>query len=346
MSTTREGPYVPAQLAARGDARPRYAIRLTLAGGAKIFIANSLIRDPALIEMACRSAVETSGGDREVYGRSLQGRDLVAYRFSANRSNPKGTILISSGFHQAEADTLASEAVLRWLGTPAAAEVRSRYDVCVVPMVNPDGFALGTQGSNAADVNIYWWFARDDAARCPEAAALWSFAAKLAPVGYIDFHGYTVQLDKDAGPYLKPISYYRSPAVRRAAAHLEKRVVHEFGAKPMRGFAPIAPNTLGAMLTDAFDTLTMAKYHLHLKHGPEHYGEHGIHAVVAMADSLTVGGVEGGLSQPLTKSARALRATRAYWSGFLRPTLGAWRRGRFTLDTRRNAVIGQKTLEH
>jgi hypothetical protein len=148
-----------------------------------------------------------------------------------------------------------------------------------------------------------------------------------------------VQLDKDAGPYLKPTGYYRTPAVRRAAATMAQQLIRELRVRPVYGFGTIAPNTLTAMLTREFDTLTLAKYHLHLKHGVEHFGAHGIAVLQMMAKSLDDADVtaQGRISASFPR--KLMQRAAETWAGFLRPALGEIRRGRVRISLTRNALI-------
>jgi hypothetical protein len=335
-SPRREGPYGPASFDARTDRKRRYAIRLRLEPGERIFLANTLVRDPLAVAASCDEAAAAAGGERLVYGRSLQHRDLVAYRFAAGGPT-RGDILVTSGFHQPEPDTLATEAILRWLASAEAAPVRRQFDVTIVPFANPDGHALGTQGSNAAGVNLYWLFGRDDPARCAEAVALWRLASSLEPIGYIDFHSYTFQLDKSRGPYLKPLSHYRTQAVRAAAGRLS-RLVADLGTVPVTGFGAFAPSTLTAMLTARFDTLTLAKYHLHLKDGADECRAHGVAVFRAMTDALESAGVTAAGRRPGSAWRGAARSAESVLAGLLRPALGHWRRGS-AFDLTRSRII-------
>jgi len=213
--------------------------------------------------------------------------------------------------------------------------------VAVVPVTNPDGYALETQGSNAAGINFYWHFARELPDRCPEAAALWAFATKLAPRGYIDFHCYTFQLGKEPGPYQRPLRFYRAPTVRQACLALYAALADDRDGVPLTGFSAYAPHTLGAMLTAHFDTITLAKYHLHLAEGERGCEVRGLRVFRHMVDALK----KAGLTRPAAERPRAwgdawLKAD-ILWAGLLRPVLGNLRRGNFPrvrLD--RTALVG------
>ncbi len=336
----QDGPYTPAEVPARFGANSQYAIKVALTSGEQLFVANTYIRDPEKIMADLEEAAVSASAKKIIYGRTLQERELIAYEIG--NAKDQETILITSGFHQAEADTLATEAILKWLGTDDSTALRSNFNIVMAPMVNPDGFALGTQGGNSAAVNFYWWFARNRPDICPEAVALWKLASSLNPIGYIDFHAYTVQVDKLAGPYLKPLSHYRNRQVRKAAQSLENATALDTNVMPVRGFSTYAPNTLTSMLTAEFDTLTLAKYHLHLKNGIEYYEKQGLAVLHLMTNALQKAGAVGSNRRPEQMLEKIFRTLRIYWAGLARPVLGHLRRGKLRVPMQRNIIVQTK----
>lgn len=323
----------------RTDGRRSYALRVLLDAESRLFVANTLPRDASQVLARCDVAAIAAGMARRIIGRSKEGRDIVAYIHG--QQTKSGTILVTSGFHPPEPDTLASEALLCWLGTSAASLVRSQFCVVIVPVTNPDGFANGTQAANAAGINLYWDFARDRPDQCPEAAALWRLAEELAPRGYIDFHSYTFQTGKDPGPYLKPLWLYRTPRARRAAAALPSVLAAHAPGKPVTGFFTYAPLTLGSMLTHAFDTVTLAKYHVHLKEGEAACRSRAVAVLQCLAQALAA----EGLTEPgKLARARPLHSVQRHlavvWAGFARPFLGLIRRGKLrNIRLHRRALV-------
>jgi hypothetical protein len=217
---------------------------------------------------------------------------------------------------------------MSWLASGGLATLRNALAIAVVPIMNPDGFACGSQAANAKGINFYWDFARDRPELCPEAAALWKFASVLKPRGYLDIHGYTFQRNKEWGPYVRPGLFHTDPHVRRAASSIYERILSGGRAHPVTGFAAYAPQTLGSMLAEEFDTVTLAKFHVHLKDGVDAVREQGVLAFRAMAEGL----IEAGLTLPGARVHPGWRAPvrrgLEYWSGFMRPSLGLVRRGR------------------
>jgi len=331
-----DGPWTPCDFAARTDLKKRYAIRVPLRSGERRFIANTLPRRLGDLQLTFDELATRGGARRVIYGKSLEGRELVAYCYG---NSDRATVLVTSGFHPPEPDTLSAEAIMAWLAEDGAGTVLSQLAVVVVPVVNPDGYAHQTQGSNAAGVNLFWDFRAEDERRCPEAAALWRFAADLAPRGYIDFHAYTFQLDKVPGPYCRPLGCYRDKAVREAAQSLYSQLSTASGSAPVFGFSTYAPATLGSRLNRRFDTLTVAKYHVHLKEGADGCRDRGVAVFRGLVETLISRGLTA-QSTIAAQSSALVERSRVWWAGLVRPTLGSIRRGRFgDINVRRSGLV-------
>ena len=325
-STSPDAGFEPFTGQARTDLRKRYAISLTLQRGERIYLANTLVRSLPFLQQRFDTLAKRGGGIRRVFGHSVLGRELVAYTYG----NPTkhGCILVSSGFHPPEPDTLATEAIMEWLGNREGMALARQIAIVVIPLANPDGYALGTQGANAEGINFYWHFAREMPDRCPEATALWRLADGLAPRGYVDFHSYTFQLNKEAGPYVRPLQFHASVQAKRAAKAFYDALAEQLHTRPVIGFSTYAPHTLGSMLADKYDTVTAAKYHLHLKQGAKACGLHGLRVFQLLAEALLT---EKMIGRGRSRSRRALDLVcwaRRIWAGLLRPQLGLLRRGR------------------
>lgn len=336
------GPYEPAALDARTDLGKRYCIRTSLAPGARLYIANTLVRSLEDLTDTFEALAAKGGASRCVLGSTLQERDLVAYMYGDPRS--KASILVTSGLHPPEPDTLATAEIMDYLATPDAAPLLNTFAVAVIPIANPDGYAIGAQGSNAAAINMYWHFARELPDRCPEAAAIWRFADGLRPRGYIDFHAYTFQLRKRPGPYQRPTFFYNDCTVRLAVRSLYGRMAKDTTSKPVTGFGAFAPHTLGAMLTEAHDTISLAKYHLHLAEGEDGCRRRGLSVFTHLAETLRDHDLTYPPSRRSTNWRTPLRRSLVIWAGLARPNLGWLRRGRFrNIDTTRTGQIDAKT---
>jgi len=327
-ATSADGPWHKASYPSRTDLKKRYAVQLPLGPQETVYLANTYPRSLKFTEENCSAVAGAANAQRYVYGKSSQNRDLVAYVFGSPKEQP--TLIVTSGFHPPEPDPWGTEEIMTWLRTNEANALREQFAVVVIPIINPDGYALQTQGSNAEDINLYWGFHAEDAVNCPEALALLNYCQTLKPRGYIDFHCYTFQLGKTPGGYQKPPSIYRDPRLRIAAKTLYAKHSEDIGGKPVHGFATYAPTTLGARLTAAFDTLTLAKYHLHLAEGENGCRARALNVFKLLAETLESTGLTQQPEPRRSSTIDFVHHLRVIWAGLLRPVIGLTRRGRFT----------------
>lgn len=149
---------------------------------------------------------------QRVLTQSLQGRDIDLLEITEGNAPGKLGIWVQARQHPAECGSSWScESFLRWLvgSSPAAGALRRGAVLRVVPMLNPDGVALGNYRTNSLgyDLNREW----DDAspASAPGvAAALLDMAQLDASVGldlFLDLHTHSSELRNwvygvDGGP--------------------------------------------------------------------------------------------------------------------------------------------------
>ena len=249
----------------RADGRKRFEWTVTVGPGESVYWSNTLWRPFALLNSLFPEMAKRAGLTAYQYGRSIEGRELVAYwKPDAPRGPVRPVVLVTCGFHPVEGDTLGAEAIFEWLcgdGQPAL----DHLNLVVVPVANPDGFAHGHNGCNAAGVNFFWDFRRDDAETCPEAYYLWELVRKVSPVVYLDFHSYSVHGPaKRAGPYTKSERLYTGSAAKSLAGQLTGALSALANTRPQLMFGP---STLAFQITREMNTITFAKYHLHQDHG-------------------------------------------------------------------------------
>jgi hypothetical protein len=270
-SADRRSWYVLDSVQASPDHR-ELRFTLDLAPDETVYCANSLPCPSEWMASWIEALVSDSGGCARIVtiGTSVLGRPipLVVVTDGSVAEDDKDRVLITSGFHPAEADWLATTALLEDLTSDAAWAVRLRqqYVFDVVPQVNPDGFDLGTNASNAHGVNMYWDFRRGDRTTSPEAVALWEWIAAHPPDLYVDYHAYVYQLQKDYRPYLRNAAEYPA-AVRPAVRALNRAFAALCGGRGVRGAATSDPLSLAPQLTSHFGTITYPKFHMHLYHG-------------------------------------------------------------------------------
>lgn len=307
----------------------RYDFDVALRGRQAIYLANCLPRPLSVVVPCLERAAERGGARKVVFGRSLEQRDLIAYEYR-NPGADRPLVLVSSGIHPPEPDTLATEALMDFLATEEGQALRAAYDVVVAPVLNPDGYYHGTQAGNAAGINFYWDFRHRDEAHCPEAVALHRYAMELRPAVYFDFHAYTFQRRKHASPYCRPVSRYRGREVRAVVRSLNQALLDRVSrGKRMEGFVTYAPSTLGEKLTRELNTISYAKYHVHLQEGEAACREHAVAAVRVVCEGLAAGGISRAsqvLRSPYGMVEREVfrewsRRGQVWLQGYLRPAL-------------------------
>lgn len=249
-----------------------FRFTIDLAAGETVYCSNSLPCPSAsmaawldLLTAADRSRARIASLGSTVHGRPIP---VVTIDDPTVPDEVKDRVLVTSGFHPAEPDWLASVAIIEALVSDSvwAREMRRHYVFDIVPQVNPDGFDLGTNASNAYGVNLYWDFRRADASSSPEAVALWQWIVAHPPDLYVDYHAYVYQLQKDYRPYLRPVSEYPA-AARPAVRALDRAFVARCEGRGVRGAATSDPLSLAPQLTAHFGTITYPKFHMHLYHG-------------------------------------------------------------------------------
>ena len=251
-----------------------FRFTVDLAPHETVYCANSLPCPSERMARWLETFVERHRPDAalERIGASVLGRPLLLATVTdaAVPTAEKDRVLITSGFHPAEPDWLAAMALLERLTAADgwAARMRRQFVFDIVPHVNPDGFDLGANASNAHGVNMYWDFRRDDPQTSPESVALWTWIASHPPDLYVDYHCYVYQLEKDFRPYIRPLSDYPA-AARPAVREMDRALIALCGGRGVRGAATSDPLSLAPQLTSYFGTITYPKFHMHLFHGVE-----------------------------------------------------------------------------
>lgn len=323
----------PADCEARSDGRRAYHLRVPIGPGRTVYLANYYFRQYERLQGLFDTLAVRAGAARRVIGATLEGRELVCYRFAptAVGARPVPAVLITSGLHPPESDTVGSEALMEFLGSPDAGRLRRGFDIYVVPVANPDGFVKGYNGCNAAEVNLFWQFEEQDRERCPEAVSLWDLIRDIRPVIYVDFHGYTFQTrGRYASPYLKPVIFYEGQEVRRLARALNRRLLSLSRGHATRGILTYSPSMLASKITREYNTITYAKYHLHLRDGIERNRRLAVDVVTRILEGLESAGMNDARrilkhphgSVPRDHWSAALRDIALLWGLRVRPALG------------------------
>ena len=266
-SNSHTAEFAPARTQSRPDGHTRFEWSVELAPGEESYWSNSLWRPYELVKDLFAELAPRAGLSAHVYGKSIEGRELVAYyRSDGPEEADRPCVLVTSGFHPVEGDTLGTEAMLEWLSGEGRSAL-GRWNVVIAPLANPDGFANGYNGCNAAGVNFFWNFRNHDRVGCPEAFHLWKLIQLTRPVVYIDLHCYSVHgARKRPGPYLKPDRFYWGQATKSVSKELVSELSRIAGTESKLVFSP---STLAYKLADEMNTVTFAKYHLHQDLGRE-----------------------------------------------------------------------------
>jgi len=181
-----------------------------------------------LAELAARPGVNPVS-----LGRSAEGRELAGVTIGEGPF----PVLVLAGQHPAEfGGVQAALGIADWLGSRvrAAAEVRRRCTVTVVPVLNPDGNVGGRTGCNARGQDLYRSF--DGAAggvepEAPEAALLWRWVAAQRPGLSLNFHCYTQPAPAGDFPweglYTVPDEALEDPAARERQRALDDAMAWE-----------------------------------------------------------------------------------------------------------------------
>jgi len=265
---TPEGPYTRFDAdSGKTDLFNRYLFDIDLLPGETKFISNTIPRTLGPLHQKFTDIAAKGYARKTSFGKSLDGRDLEAYEYR-REGNDRPVVMVTSGMHPPEPDTFATEAIMEFLGSDLSWPLREVFDFIIVPIVNPDGYARATQACNAAGVNIYWDFRFKDVGNCPEAYFLYKLASDVRPSVYIDFHAYTFQTQKIGGPYCKPLRRYSGSRVRTLVREINTGFSQQMpDQKAMQGYVTYTPSSLGEILTRAFNTISYAKYHIHLQDG-------------------------------------------------------------------------------
>ena len=308
-----------------------YDFDLPVPANGVTYVANCYPRPLSVLSPLFDEIADRGGAERRVYGQSIEGRELVVYEYR-KPGHHRPMVLVSSGIHPPEPDTWATESIMDHLSSDAARALREIFDFAIAPVMNPDGYARGAQAANAAGVNFYWDFRHRDKKNCPEAVAFYEYAMKIKPVLYFDFHAYTFQKFKYASPYCKPVAHYDGPEVRRLVCQIDAALrAGVSNGRSMEGFVTYAPSTLGAKLTRSLNTITYAKYHIHMRDGESRCREHAVKAILTACDVLASNGVVDSrriLRRPYghvrsSLKTRVIRRRDVLWSRYLYPRLGA-----------------------
>ena len=314
------------------DRKKSYSFSLSLGANETVYIANSYVRQYERLSVTFEELACQGHGERIIYGRSVEGRELSAYRYGSGiGQNDKPEVLIVSGWHPPEGDTFGTEGIAEMLTDDGEREeLLKSVNITIIPIGNPDGFVHGFGGCNVNLRNVYWDFDINDRDEIPETYFAWKLMEKIKPDVYFDFHGYTFQGgSKFLSSYIKPLLFY-SGRRRGFAENLNRRIIKRCGGKCIKGYSTFTPSTPGCRLTSKFDTITYAKFHFHIDDGIPALKELGRDLIKVTVDEIRHSGTvfsrgyDDGVNLSLIRSFfhRVCCASYIYFNRYCRITAG------------------------
>lgn len=231
------------------------------------FISNTIFYSLSSLENEFAAYVKDNANicSQKIIGHSLLNNPLNLITFNKPRQN-LGRILLTTGCHPAEPDTLASQAILEYLASPAAKTLINNYHIDVLPIQNPDGFAARSCLTHNG-INLYWNFIKNDSKNCPEAYYLWQYICKHPPMLYIDFHSYVHQYHRHPMPYLKEALAYKGLFTKSIIKKMDRLLIKESRGFYRFGQLAMWPESLSSFITQKFNTIAYTKYHFNLYEG-------------------------------------------------------------------------------
>lgn len=167
-------------------------------------------------------------------GESTQGGAIQAVTITDNPSadDDKQHVMIIAGQHGSEeSGRIIALALMDWLASDEAAEVRRRQKIVIMPNVNPDGAEADTY-ETAAGVQLNGEHGIAPPAS-PEARAIQQVAFDLAPEAFVDLHArgfagwsYDMVLYPWTRPYTDDHAIFHAVATDMAAAGERAGIPH------------------------------------------------------------------------------------------------------------------------
>mgnify|MGYP001177336337 CR=1 FL=1 len=276
----------------KSDGYTRYVFDVPLEPGERIYVSNTIPRHYSTLVPSLMSYGDLSGIQRIEYGHSVEGRSLFALELG-EQSNGRPTVLVTTGMHPPEGDSFAAESILEHL-VGRGREWLDHFNVVIVPLVNPDGFVHGRNGTNVNDINLYWEFQHERKTQAPEAYYLWNYMLRVRPSLYLDFHAYVTQSHKDMQPYLKPIRLYHADEVRQVVESMDNFLLEYCDGRAVRGYSTYGKTTLAHLITRELNTITYTKFHFHLSEGVPAVQRHAVALFDGLCDILRNKGITKG----------------------------------------------------
>lgn len=150
---------------------------------------------PTLDELVRSLRSLEAGGHCRVgsIGNSFEGREIplaTVTDFSVDDEDKEAVILLAGEHGDEKSGSTSMLRIAEWLcgEDPRAAAIRRTQTVHVLPVANPDGYAIH-KGFTAQDVDLYVGFSLTEEPASPEARAVWRFVEATVPDAFVNLHG-------------------------------------------------------------------------------------------------------------------------------------------------------------
>lgn len=127
----------------------------------------------------------------EEAGHSVRGQPIWLLTITdtgVDDENKQRVLMVGQEHGQERSASLALLELARWLVTPAAAEIRQRQSIGLMPVVNPDSWE-DLRFNNLNDVNLYADYSLDGEPSQPESQAVADILSRLQPELFCSLHG-------------------------------------------------------------------------------------------------------------------------------------------------------------
>ncbi len=127
----------------------------------------------------------------EEAGHSVQGRAIWLLTITGRDTSDEDkqrVLMVGQEHGQERSASLALLELARWLVTPAAAEIRRRQRIGLMPVVNPDSWE-DLRFNNVNDVNLYADYSLDGEPTQPESQTVSEILARMQPELFCSLHG-------------------------------------------------------------------------------------------------------------------------------------------------------------
>lgn len=127
----------------------------------------------------------------EEAGHSVMGQPiwlLTVTEHEVSDEDKQHVLMVGQEHGQERCASLALLELARWLVSPAAAEIRRKQRIGLMPVVNPDSWE-DLRFNNVNDVNLYADYSLEDEPTQPESQAVARVLARLQPELFCSLHG-------------------------------------------------------------------------------------------------------------------------------------------------------------